>query len=143
MLAGLLGGEELGAGRALRVEEPLAHHPCLGVVGLELGPGDDAPEVGVRGGEPRGAVGRVGGAAKEDGVVGVGGGARGGEGEAAEAEVEAPAPAPAGEEEEGAGRRRGGRDPARRRMRRRHVVSRRRGEGSPEFGVGRPRLGFG
>lgn len=74
MLSGLLGGEELGAGRALRVEEPLANDPGLHVVGLELGPGDHAPEVGVRGGETRGAVGHVGGAAEEEGVVGVGGG---------------------------------------------------------------------
>ena len=65
-LAGLLGGEELGAARALRVEEPLPDHAGL-LRAVGLGPGDDAAEVGVRAGEPRGAVGHVGGAAEEGG----------------------------------------------------------------------------
>lgn len=94
MLAGFLCGEELRAGRALRVEEPLADHPGIQFVGLELRPRDDAPEVGVRGGKSRGAVGHVGGAAEEGGVVGVGGGG-GGDGRAGDGEA-----APAGEEAE-------------------------------------------
>ena len=62
-LAGLLGGEELGAARALRVEAPLPDPAGL-LRAVGLGPGDAAAEVGVRAGEPRGAVGHVGGAAE-------------------------------------------------------------------------------
>ena len=73
VLAGLLCGEELGARRPLRVEEPLADHQGIGAVCLAPGPRDDATEVGVRGCEPRGAVGHVGGAVEEEGVMRVGG----------------------------------------------------------------------
>lgn len=64
MHAGLARSEELGAGHPLRVEEALADDPGgVGTgAGLDLRPRDDAPEVGVQGGEPRGAVRYVGGA---------------------------------------------------------------------------------
>lgn len=125
VLAGLLCSEELGAGRPLRVEEPFADHEGLGAVILTLGPRDDAPEVGVRGCEPRGAVGHVGGPAEEVGIVLVGG-VRGGHGGGggctwggdAEARVDGEA------EEGGSGGYRSWRDAAevRRRRRRRHVL---------------------
>lgn len=109
MLTGLPSGEELGAGRALRVEEALANYPGLDAVGLDLGPRDDAPQVGMRGGEPCGAVGHLGGPAEEESVVRVGGMGGGGAwgGEAAERAK--------GEMEEEAGGCRGGRDGAERR----------------------------
>jgi len=123
VLTGLLCGEELSAGRSLRVEEPLADHPGIGAVGIGLGPRDDAPEVGVRGGESRGAVGHVGGTAEEKGVVrvrgvrgGHGGGGSGTCGGDAVARVEK-------EVEEGWGRsRRSGRGAAEQRLRGRHVL---------------------
>lgn len=140
MLAGLLGGEELGAGRALRVEEPspTTHASALSVSSWGLAM--THPKLGCGEVSPR-TVGRVGGAAKEDGVVGVGGGARGGR-RGGGGGGGGSGSGSGGEEEEGQVAAAAAR-PARRRMRRRHVVSRRRGEGSPEFGVGRPRLGFG
>jgi hypothetical protein len=133
VLAGLLGGEELGTGRALRVEEPFADHPGIDAASLELRPRDDAPEVWVRRREPRGAIGHIGSAAEEKGVVRRGT-RYGGDGAwcgeaAARAEGEG--------EEGGAGGRRSGRNAGEKRRRRRHVLLVWRGRGDLAAAPGR------